>query len=263
MWLSKSKIHEYQFCPRRFEFRYIENMPVKEEAVSAIIGKNFHLFFENFFSEVNIGNNMNPLECAEEIRRAALYVAAPMSGDLESFIDFQWTTAKDFFDIIQAFIDAEIARANALSPSMLTDYYYPVEVEKKFKVPELKFRGIIDRIDLDPSLSYTVLDYKTGKPYTNVSKMRKELCFYTIGARELGYDVTYGTMFFPRHRYVFFEKLKPISITYAKKTINSVRESIEKGEFPCRIGFWCKTCPYFDECDLCGGDELDEKIEGN
>jgi len=256
MWLSKTRIFDYEFCPKRFEYKYIEKVPSRGDVAREVMGRNFHLFFEAFFSEVDIHNGMNALECMEEIRRAALYVASPMSGDLESYIDFQWTTAKDYYHIIQTFIDAESARAAILQPDMLNEFYYPVALEARFKIPELKFEGIIDRIDLDPTMNYTVIDYKTGAVKKNVSKIRKELCWYKLGAEALGYKpVTYGSMFFPRHNYVFLERIKPISVTYAIRTIKSVADKIEEGKFPPRIGRWCEDCPYFDICEVSVDDE--------
>jgi len=250
--LSKSKLFSYQWCPQQFAFKYIDKIEPTVKGTAMTIGRNFHVLFELYFSEVELHNGMNALECTEEIRRALLYVATPMSGDLESYIDFRWATPKDYWKVIQTFIDLEAARASLLSPDLIENYYYPLLLEKSFKVRKIKFRGIIDRMDYDPSETYTIIDYKTGNIGKNVSKMRKELCWYAMGAKELGYDVTYGSIFFVRHGEIFLEKLKKVSMTYALRTIQSVRDSIDEGIFPCRVGHWCVNCGFKD---ICGYDE--------
>jgi hypothetical protein len=261
LWLSKSKIFAYQFCGKQFQHRYLDKVKVDEVAIAATIGRNLHTLFESYFDEVKLSNGMDVNEATNEIIRALTYCAAPMWGDPESYLDGVHTDADDFRHILESFVYAEIGRANELLPDLIDDFYYPVQLEGKFEIGDIQFRGIIDRIDLDPSNTYTLLDYKTGNVYRNVSKMRKELAFYKIGAAALGYDVTFGAMFFPRHNHVFLEKISKRTMTYAYKTIESVRENIDEGRFPCRVGRWCYTCPYFEVCDYCG--EPPEPRRGN
>ena len=240
-WISKSSYQLYKECPGRWKRIYIDK--IQEPATYPMIrGRQIHKKIEDFYKHVTFDN-----VTGTTIPNINSNIEIP--SELSSFINFQKER------IIECMKDG----------AFNTQLFLPVFTEKWIDVPELKIRGIVDAVFINPADNeYIVIDWKSGKPReAELTEKRKELAFYKYLIDEskiLDKPIKYWGEYFVDHDKLFFEEAKQSTVDKIKKEVKDIQEEIDntiasKKDFPYKTSFMCNWCGLKDTCPayLSGG----------
>jgi CRISPR/Cas system-associated exonuclease Cas4 (RecB family) len=229
-WLSKSQVKIFQQCPMKWKYLYIDAIPgISSPAQNR--GIDIHSKVERFYNNIDIVQTKEKTE---------IKLKNP-DKDLDKFVEFENKRIQDCKD--------ETGEINM-------SYFKPLFQELKVSNDELKLRGIIDAVYLNPKDNkLIIIDWKTGTPSGDMDDYRLELAIYKILYdcdthinKVKGLDVGYWGIYFLDKGKLFFE---PVSDKWVKKAlniINKVRLDIEKGEYKMKPSFWCRYCQFREKC---------------
>ena len=151
--LSPSKASEFTSCPLAFRFATIERRP-QPASPHAVKGTLVHAALEGLFWQHPAGRR-TPEAALLELERA-------------------WDSLQGDPEYVELALQPEEAAAFRVDAEMLVHNYFRledpdvvqtvgVELGVETMVDGMRLRGIIDRLDLAPDGSLTVVDYKTGR----------------------------------------------------------------------------------------------------
>ena len=258
--ISKSSLGSYQWCPKRYEFQYVEKRPIETTEVM-IKGSIIHNAREAFFNEfdvkkaenlsheelVNYCMSLHPIDDYSEMYEAMSIFEA------NRFLEAAEEEATDdFLPVInEAMLDARITIRQDENPKYPLSRDYTVHLQ-----------GIIDRMFKEGD-RYIPMELKTGgwKDWKK-TMMRKEMAFYKIlfentpdeELRALGVDpeipISHWGWYYPAANYVYVEDAKKSSMTAVRKGIAEMIHSYETGIFPTKyFAKTCSNCSFFGICD--------------
>ena len=258
--ISKSSLGSYQWCPKRYEFQYVEKRPIETTEVM-IKGSIIHNAREAFFNEfdvkkaenlsheelVNYCMSLHPIDDYSEMYEAMSIFEA------NRFLEAAEEEATDnFIPVInEAMLDARITIKQDENPKYPLSRDYTVHLQ-----------GIIDRMFREGD-RYIPMELKTGgwKDWKK-TMMRKEMAFYKIlfentpdeELREIGVDpeipISHWGWYYPAANYVYVEDATKSSMTAVRKGIAAMIHSYETGIFPTKyFAKTCSNCSFFGICD--------------
>jgi len=153
--LSVSRINDFKQCPLKFRYRVIDRIP-EPPSSAATKGTLVHAVLEHLYDLPAEQRTVHGAANLLEPRWAAMVERDPAVQDLfadESFED--WLASAQ--TLVQTYFRRENPRM--LNPTRENrERMITVELDSG-----LRFRGVIDRIDVAPSGDMRVVDYKTGK----------------------------------------------------------------------------------------------------
>ena len=130
--LSKSKINDYLQCPRKFRYRYIDEIKVPQN-IYFKIGSDVHQIAEDF---INIWKRDNSID----ILKTLLELEAPYEGDYKRHC---------------------IHMASFFTEKLIDEEYEVFSAEEYLLSEKYNFSGLAD-IVLEKDGELTVIDYKSG-----------------------------------------------------------------------------------------------------
>ena len=257
--ITKSSFGTYQWCPKKFEFQYIQRLPY-DTTEAMIKGTVVHNVREQFFRDYDVKKaedlsfdklieynmGLHPIDDYGEIYNnmaafeASRFVQQKEAGTLDTYLPV----------INEVLLDAEIVIPQDINPKVHLDRDYIIHMQ-----------GIIDRIFIDDG-KYVPLEFKTG-PWkdSKTTSMRKELAFYkllvenapTAILNEAGIDrdipITHWGWYYPVSNYMHVEPVKKQSLTAVYRGITKMIKSFEEGEFEAKYYYKkCEHCSYQDIC---------------
>lgn len=258
--ISKSSLGSYQWCPKRYEFQYVEKRPIETTEVM-IKGTVIHNAREAFFNAfdvkkaenlsheelVNYCLSLHPIDDYTEMYEAMSIFEA--NRFLESKDE---GTTDDFVPVINEItLDARIEIDRNENPKYELSQNYTVHLQ-----------GVIDRMFKEGD-RYIPMELKTGgwKEW-KTTMMRKEMAFYKIlfentpnaELEEMGIDpnlpISHWGWYYPAANYIYVEDAKKSSVTAVKKGIAEMIHSYETGIFPTKyFAKTCSNCSFFGICD--------------
>ena len=258
--ISKSSLGSYQWCPKRYEFQYVEKRPIETTEVM-IKGSIIHNAREAFFNAfdvkkaenlsheelVNYCLSLHPIDDYTEMYEAmSIFEANRFKESLAE------GTTDDFVPVVnEAMLDARITIRSDENPKYELSQDYTVHLQ-----------GIIDRMFREGD-RYIPMELKTGgwKDWKK-TMMRKEMAFYKIlfentpnaELEEMGLDpeipISHWGWYYPAANYIYVEDAKKSSMTAVKKGIAEMIHSYETGIFPTKyFAKTCSNCSFFGICD--------------
>ena len=258
--ISKSSLGSYQWCPKRYEFQYVERRPIETTEVM-LKGSIIHNAREAFFNAfdvkkaenlshtelVNYCMSLHPIDDYTEMYEAMSIFEANrfMESREEGTID-------DFVPVVnEVMLDAKITIRKDENPKYELSQDYTVHLQ-----------GIIDRMFKEGD-RYIPMELKTGgwKDWKK-TMMRKEMAFYKIlfentpneELEAMGIDpslpISHWGWYYPAANYIYVEDAKKSSMTAVKKGIAEMIQSYETGIFPTKyFAKTCSNCSFFGICD--------------
>jgi len=258
--ISKSSLGSYQWCPKRYEFQYVEKRPIETTEVM-IKGSIIHNAREAFFNAfdvkkaenlsheelVNYCMSLHPIDDYTEMYEAMSIFEA--NRFLESKDE---GTTDDFVPVVnEIMLNARIEIDRNENPKYELSQNYTVHLQ-----------GIIDRMFKEGD-RYIPMELKTGgwKDWKK-TMMRKEMAFYKIlfentpntELEEMGIDpnlpISHWGWYYPAANYIYVEDAKKSSMTAVRKGIAEMIHSYETGIFPTKyFAKTCSNCSFFGICD--------------
>ena len=230
--LSKSKINTFIECPRKFKYRYIDE--ITEEANKyMLLGTEVHEIAEEIARELLDGNEIDDvflnLEYDEKLEDHI--------RGLEKFFKDIYSNGYEIFSVEEYIVDEES-----------------------------NMNGIVDIVIKNSMDELIIFDYKTGKP-RNIDKYKLELCVYKILLESKYPDlnvVSAGIYFTSSAAYRianfgsrsgdYFksqskEDIDDGDFDYVDAVVDNLYETIDRNYFKKEKGFLCRYCFYKEMCD--------------
>ncbi len=249
---SNSRIETFEQCPRKYRFRYIENIRTQTEGVEAFVGKRVHETLEKLYRDLKI-TKLDTLE------------------DLLRFYESEWE--KNWHGNIQV-VREGITPGHyfALGKQCITDYYkqyHPFNqgrtlgleerIEMKLKDGDKSYsvQGYIDRLTWDPETeTYEIHDYKTGSavPTQEEADEDRQLALYQLGIMQRWPDAKNFKLIW---HYLATGKTivssrKPSDLASLEKevieVIHHIEEETKLGRWDVRVSRLCDWCEYKSIC---------------
>jgi CRISPR/Cas system-associated exonuclease Cas4 (RecB family) len=246
MKLSKSRMLLYIQCPKKFYIEYIAGMKEyiehPEEGSPLRIGIELHEIFENYYKLPEAKKVTKPYQ-------------------------------KSIFDVLMTMPNADkykmqinnFASFNAkIIEEVGVENYLPLAQELDLYDEGLDFRGIIDRVDIDPEDPdrHIIIDYKTGKMKA-IHHYLLELSLYKIlYERATGNKVSKVGIYFSKNNRLRSTEITDEDEDYALEVLHGIRKEIVENtenrvEFERRPSFLCNYCDYNE--NICNLEDLEKR----
>lgn len=179
---SNSRIEAFEQCPRKYKFRYVDNLRMDTEGIEAFVGKRVHEALEKLYKDLKY-TKLNSLE------------------DLLAFYETEWEknwhskvrivrpgiTAGHFFALGQECIKTYYQRYQPFNQSKTLGLEERVELQLTQGTKSYSVLGFIDRLAWIPETeTYEIHDYKTGStvPTQADADSDRQLALYQLGIRQ-------------------------------------------------------------------------------
>ena len=232
MTLSKSKINTFIECPRKFKYRYIDE--ITEEANKyMLLGTEVHEIAEEIAIELMEGNEID---------------------DVFSNLDYD-EKLEDHIKGLEKFFNDIYSNG------------YEIFSAEEFIVDEKSnMNGIVDIVIRNENDELIIFDYKTGQP-RDIGKYKLELCVYKIllESKYPELNVVSAGIYFTSagaYRIANFESstmdyfksqskgdIGDGDFDYVDSVVYNLYETIDRNYFKKEKGFLCKYCFYKEMCD--------------
>ena len=225
--LSKSQVNMFLQCPLKWKYCDIDGNK-SEPSPAQLRGINIHRKIEKVY---------NKMKLVKKDGQAIPEIQVKVDEELEYFMDFE---KKRIFDCVNEKGEFDMK------------YFRPLHQEMRITNPEMKMRGIIDAVYINPKDDgLIIVDWKSGKYYKNkLDDYRFELSIYSELLRATGRydDIKYWAIYFTDQDKLFFEKIEMEHIIKMYNTVSKVREEMGSGVYPKKYSFWCKYCQFKEKC---------------
>ena len=233
MTLSKSKINTFIECPRKFKYRYIDE--ITEEANEyMLLGTEVHEIAEEIAIELMEGNEIDDV-----------FLNLQYDDELEDHIK----GLEKFFNDIYS------------------NDYEIFSVEEYIVDESSNLNGIVDIIIKNRNSNELIIfDYKTGKP-RDISKYKLELCVYKVllESKYPELNVVSAGIYFTSsaaYRIANFgsvdgdyfksqskEDIDDGDFDYVGAVMDNLYETIDRNYYITKKGYLCRYCFYKEMCD--------------
>lgn len=224
LFLRKSMIESYNFCPMQFRKAWIEGQGI-EESYKMAVGTRFHEFAYWFF---DVCGGVSPDKWTELVPSCFTETEQDMAA---------W------------FVEKEYERLRDCS----TEDFMPIQREVQLEDTELCLTGTCDRMDwIDKANNkVAVVEYKTGAGYDENSIIGQLGFYKVIWENNIGLgDIQYLRYINPRRKEYKLISLPPNINDIVYMNISKVRKAIKEDQFPCR----CSEVKHII-CGLCSAEE--------
>ena len=232
MTLSKSKINTFIECPRKFKYRYIDE--ITEEANKyMILGTEVHEIAEEVAMDLIEGNDIDDV-----------FLNLDYDEKLEDHIRGLEKFFKDIY----------------------SNDYEIFSVEEFIVDDKSNMNGIVDVVIRNRENELIIFDYKTGSP-RDIGKYKLELCVYKILLESKYPELTVvsaGIYFTGAGAYRianfgdvgsdYFKSQSKGNIgdgdfDYVDAVVDNLYGTIDRNYYTKKRGFLCRYCFYKDMCD--------------
>ena len=263
--ISKSSLGSFNWCPKKYEFSYIERLP-QDQTEAMRKGTILHNYREDFFNEFDIKK-------AESMNNSEIIEYATSLMPVDEYFDISLTVAA--FEA-QRFITAKSEnKIHEYLPIVNEEMFdceitIPKNVNKKFPLKQdyvVRLQGIIDRIFIEDG-KLIPFEYKTGgwKDYKTTS-MRQEMAFYQLmiencteevlakNGLNKDMEVSHWGWYYPAANHITVEPVKKRSMTSVMNNIAKLIHAYEQKHFETKFYYkTCSHCSYFGICDAANTD---------
>jgi|TARA_R100000084_G_C4644889_1_gene146111 CRISPR/Cas system-associated exonuclease Cas4 (RecB family) len=263
--ISKSSLGSFNWCPKKYEFSYIERLP-QDQTEAMRKGTILHNYREDFFNEFDIKK-------AESMNNSEIIEYATSLMPVDEYFDISLTVAA--FEA-QRFISAKSEnKIHEYLPIVNEEMFdceitIPKNVNKKFPLKQdyvVRLQGIIDRIFIEDG-KLIPFEYKTGgwKDWKTTS-MRQEMAFYQLMIENCAeevlaknglnkdMEVSHWGWYYPAANHITVEPVKKRSMTSVMNNIAKLIHAYEQKHFETKFYYkTCSHCSYFGICDAANTD---------
>ena len=266
--ISKSSLGSYNWCPKKYEFSYIQRLPQDQtEAMrkGTVLHNHREKFFDDFdikkaetMSNTEVIEYCNSLMPIDEYFDISLTVAA---FEAQRFIEAQSEgKVEEYLPIVnEGLFDCEVTISAGPYKGGAWNDYEEYSLQRDYTI---HLQGIIDRVFIENN-GLIPFEYKTGpwKDYKKTS-MRQEMAFYQLMIENCSEEVltklglskdmpvTHWGWYYPASNYVYVEEIKSRTMTSVKNNIAKLIYSYEQDNFTPKFYYkTCSFCSFFGICD--------------
>jgi putative RecB family exonuclease len=246
---SHSRLSNFERCPRRFQYRYLLNIPAEGESIEAYLGKRVH-------------------EVLERLYRATAKGFVPTLAQVRMRFRQLWNDGFDATRVRFARPELETSFYLAQGDRCLENYYrahYPFDGDETLGIEEkvefelgpdaqpVRFQGVIDRVVRARDGATEIHDYKTGArvPTQQDVDADRQLALYQIGlARTRKIDGPVRLVWhYLRQGTVRVSQRDPQQLrALESETLDLVGRITSEREYAPVPGRLCAWCEYRDGC---------------
>lgn len=253
--LSPSSASTFDQCSRRWKFRYIDRL-ADPPGIPALAGTFAHRVLERLFQHPS----------GQRTTERAKALAREVWPETESDPDFQaleldekasrefrwkgWKAVEGLWKVE----DPTRVSVVATEQQMLTE------------IGTVPFRGIVDRLDRNPTDGLEIVDYKSGTappPRFSADRLAQVLLYAAAVHASTGEQPTRARLIYLGQKEVSVDvtpdELDPVVDAFAQ-TWNRMQTSCDSGEFEAKTGPLCGWCPYAPVCPE-GQAEIRRRVE--
>jgi putative RecB family exonuclease len=155
---SYSSLTTYEYCPRRYAFRYVEHLPGEVAPGQFAFGSAIHKAFEVFVRErIRAHAEGSPEPDLDVLRRACDDVLDRAGLEPDELARMLAAAGP----VLERFLRHEAAD---LSVPVAAELGFGVDIGLPADSGSIRFVGYIDRVDRAPDGTTEITDYKTGRP---------------------------------------------------------------------------------------------------
>jgi DNA helicase-2/ATP-dependent DNA helicase PcrA len=235
MRFSATRLKMYKDCPLQFKFSYVMKIPEPPGvAPAAAKGTSIHAVIENL-------DLTKPVK--EQVARLLESNWTPDQFESQTQSEQNKTSA---YDLIDTYLAWQEKNQNMIIGS---------EKEFSFTFAGREMHGYIDRIEQTPDGGYVVIDFKSGKKPSDITKKsipeNIQLNLYAMAIREMfGKLPERATLFYLKDNKLVDYQPTEESIAAFGKSLEEILDTMYAGEFPAQPDFRrCGWCPYGDLCE--------------
>lgn len=155
---SYSSLTTYEYCPRRYAFRYVERLPGEFPPGQFAFGSAIHKAFEVFVRErIRARADGAPEPALDVLWQACDEVLARAGLEPDELARMRAAAGP----VLERFLRREEASA---SVAVAAELGFGVDVALPGEGNSVRFVGYVDRVDRASDVSTVITDYKTGRP---------------------------------------------------------------------------------------------------
>ncbi|MBI0582777.1 MAG: PD-(D/E)XK nuclease family protein [Methanomassiliicoccus sp.] len=246
---SHSRLSCYEQCPRRYRYRYIDEIEVEDvQGIEAFIGTLVHLSLQHLYERA--GDSSVPT--CDDLLEHFDHLWGEMYDPSKVKIVRKEMTCSDHCNRAKDGLKAYHRRHHPFDRGTTVG----LEHEVRFTVGgRYSFKGYIDRLTSLGDGEYEVCDYKTGKrlPTARALNEDRQLGLYEMGVRQSFPDARRVRLVW--HYIAHDRELEsfrtPEQLDRLEEDVCSLIGRIEAAcSFPRKQGPLCQWCEY---CDICDG----------
>lgn len=240
--LSPSGASMFEQCPRRWRFRYVERLP-DPPGLDALAGTFAHRVLELLCGEAAADRTVERARVLARVVWPELAESddfAALDLDADGVRAFKWRA----WSAIEGLWDVE-------NPA--TVQVHATEHQVDTVVGGVPFRGVIDRLDVEPD-GLVVTDYKSGRaPSARFAPARltQVLLYAAAVEADSGRRPVRARLLYLGQR-IIDTAVTAAALEEAtdglRRTWNDIRRSCEVDDFPARPGPLCGWCAYVEHC---------------
>jgi putative RecB family exonuclease len=250
---SHSRLSAFEDCPRKFRFRYIDQLQVETEGVEAFMGKRVHEILERLYHHVGrFGRPPTLYQVLERYRKdwAAVWhdkiTIVRTENPPEFYLERGARCLENFYRTNYPFSEGDT-----------------IGIEERVRLTldsegRYKLRGVVDRIARRGDGVFEIHDYKTSgylPPQLRIDQDR-QLALYQIGLEQTYAEARDVELVW--HYLVFNKTLRSRRSGDAldklrADTIELIDRIERETRFDAKPGPLCRWCEYADFCDAVPG----------
>jgi len=246
--ISCSSLGLFQRCPRKYRFRYIDQLPVETRASALAFGSAVHEALAGFYVALKAGEpELSADQLATVFRdawRRELRSDTPiLFGDNES--------ADSLIDLGVRMLS--VFHETAERPHRVVEVEMPFSIEIAEGLPLLV--GVLDLVVQDKDELYGVIEHKTGAKRWTDEKLNYDgqLTAYRMAAPYLGLgDAPVTIQLLTKTKQpdlvIYNPTRTQADIDEFVETASAVLRAVEAGAFWCSRSWQCNGCEYAARC---------------
>jgi len=232
--LSASSISNYETCPLRFKLEREWNLP-RDVPAALHYGAAMHRVLHTFYDAQRYEREIEDEHLFELFRSDLAAAGIADRYQYELYLRQGMEQLRQFF---------AVARSQPPSGVLQTEHKFEMQVGAS------KLTGRMDRIDSSGPDTVAIVDYKTGKPWSQEDADDSlQLSLYALAAREtLGKNADRLVVHNLENNTPVFTTRNDADLEEAKLRVKKVADGIAQGKFAANPKYHCTFCPYRNLC---------------
>ncbi|MDO9399119.1 MAG: PD-(D/E)XK nuclease family protein, partial [bacterium] len=246
-YFSYTQLAAFSNCPYQYRFAHILKVPVQGKEIFSF-GKTLHITLQKLF---NLINEKSELKQSVKLAELLELYSASWIDDWYESKEKKEERRKQGQEILTVFYEKH---KNNWPTALFLEKGFNIKLADGNSCNTI--RGVIDRIDQiveeNGVNKIKIVDYKTGKPKSELTFDEKEQLFiYQMAAEEIFRQPVVSLAFYylDNNTEVEFLGSKSDLIKVKDKVLTTIAE-IKKHEFPPKPSILCKFCDFKDICEF-------------